>query len=190
MRQKKYILSEQELPTQWYNIQADMPNKPLPPLNPQTHQPMNADDLSHVFNKECSKQELDTEHAWIDIPEDVLEKYTFYRSTPLVRAYALEEALGTPAHIYFKNESINPLGSHKINSAIPQCYYCKQEGDTNRDWCRPVGCSPLLCSKTLRPGGSSLSGKDYHAAETIPFQYHAYVWSHCRGFSFHEYTRR
>ena len=74
MRQKKYILSEQELPTQWYNIQADMPNKPLPPLNPQTHQPMNADDLSHVFNKECSKQELDTEHAWIDIPEDVLEK--------------------------------------------------------------------------------------------------------------------
>ncbi|XP_041598371.1 tryptophan synthase beta chain 2-like [Vulpes lagopus] len=108
-----------------------MPNKPLPPLNPQTHQPMNADDLSHVFNKECSKQELDTEHAWIDIPEDVLEKYTFYRSTPLVRAYALEEALGTPAHIYFKNESINPLGSHKINSAIPQCYYCKQEGDTN-----------------------------------------------------------
>ena len=83
MRQKKYILSEQELPTQWYNIQADMPNKPLPPLNPQTHQPMNADDLSHVFNKECSKQELDTEHAWIDIPEDVLEKYTFYRSTPL-----------------------------------------------------------------------------------------------------------
>ena len=130
MRQKKYILSEQELPTQWYNIQADMPNKPLPPLNPQTHQPMSADDLSHVFNKECSKQELDTEHAWIDIPEDVLEKYTFYRSTPLVRAYALEEALGTPAHIYFKNESTNPLGSHKINSAIPQCYVSDRAFDT------------------------------------------------------------
>lgn len=131
MRQKKFILQESELPKQWYNIQADMPNKPLPPLNPQTHQPLTADDLSHIFNKECSKQELDTEHAWIDIPEDVLEKYTFYRSTPLVRAYALEEALGTPAHIYFKNESTNPLGSHKINSALPQCYYCKQEGDTN-----------------------------------------------------------
>ena len=101
MRQKKFILQESELPKQWYNIQADMPNKPLPPLNPQTHQPLTADDLSHIFNKECSKQELDTEHAWIDIPEDVLEKYTFYRSTPLVRAYALEEALGTPAHIYF-----------------------------------------------------------------------------------------
>lgn len=108
-----------------------MPNKPLPPLNPQTHKPLNADDLSHIFNKECSKQELDVEHAWIDIPEDVREKYTYYRSTPLVRAYALEEALGTPAHIYFKNESTNPLGSHKINSAIPQCYYCKQEGDSN-----------------------------------------------------------
>ena len=131
MKQKKFILQESEIPTQWYNIQADLPNKPLPPLNPQTHQPLSADDLSHIFNKECSKQELDQEHAWIDIPEDVLEKYTFYRSTPLVRAYALEEALGTPAHIYFKNESTNPLGSHKINSALPQCYYCKQEGDTN-----------------------------------------------------------
>ena len=108
-----------------------MLNKPLPPLNPATHKPLNADDLSHIFNKECSKQELDIEHAWIEIPEEVREKYTYYRSTPLVRAYALEEALGTPAHIYFKNESTNPLGSHKINSAIPQCYYCKQEGDTN-----------------------------------------------------------
>lgn len=131
MRQKKFILQEKDIPTQWYNIQADMPNKPLPPLNPQTHKPMTAEDLSQVFNLECAKQELDTEHAWIDIPEDVQEKYTFYRSTPLVRAYGLEEALGTTAHIYFKNESVNPLGSHKINSALPQCYYCKQEGDTN-----------------------------------------------------------
>ena len=108
-----------------------MPNKPLPPLNPATHKPLDAEDLSHIFNKECSKQELDVDNAWIEIPEEVREKYTYYRSTPLVRAYALEEALGTPAHIYFKNESTNPLGSHKINSAIPQCYYCKQEGDTN-----------------------------------------------------------
>jgi tryptophan synthase beta chain len=131
MRQKRFILQENEIPTHWYNIQADMPNKPLPPLNPATHKPLDADDLSHIFNKECSKQELDVEHAWIEIPEEVREKYTYYRSTPLVRAYALEEALGTPAHIYFKNESTNPLGSHKINSAIPQCYYCKQEGDTN-----------------------------------------------------------
>ncbi len=131
MRQKKFILQEQEIPTYWYNIQADMPTKPLPPLNPATRKPLNADDLSHIFNKECAKQEMDMEHTWIEIPEEVREKYSYYRTTPLVRAYALENALGTTAHIYFKNESTNPLGSHKINSAIPQCYYCKQEGDTN-----------------------------------------------------------
>ena len=131
MRQKKFILQEQEIPTHWYNIQADMPTKPLPPLNPATRKPLNADDLSHIFNKECAKQEMDMEHTWIEIPEEVREKYSYYRTTQLVRAYALENALGTTAHIYFKNESTNPLGSHKINSAIPQCYYCKQEGDTN-----------------------------------------------------------
>ncbi len=130
-KRKKYLLDEEQIPTQWYNIQADMPTKPLPPLNPATRKPMNADDLSHIFSKECSRQELDVEHAWIDIPEEVQDKYRFYRSTPLVRAYALEKVLDTPAHIYFKNESVNPLGSHKINSAIPQCYYCKQEGITN-----------------------------------------------------------
>ena len=130
-RQKKFILEENQIPEQWYNIQADMVNKPLPPLNPATHEALTADDLSHIFASECAKQGLDMEHAWIDIPEEVRDKYKFYRSTPLVRAYGLEEALDTPAHIYFKNESVNPLGSHKINSAIPQCYYCKQEGTTN-----------------------------------------------------------
>ncbi len=129
--QKRFLLPESELPTQWYNIQADMPNKPQPPLNPQTREPVGVDDLSRIFARECAKQELDTEHAWIDIPAPVLEMYKYYRSTPLVRAYALEQAIGTPAHIYFKNESVNPLGSHKLNSALPQCYYCKQEGVTN-----------------------------------------------------------
>ena len=129
--QKRFLLDEKDIPTQWYNIQADMPNKPLAPLNPATHEPMRVDDLAKIFSKECSKQELDTEHAWIDIPEEVLDMYKYYRSTPLVRAYALEKALDTPAHIYFKNESVNPLGSHKVNSAIPQCYYCKKEGVTN-----------------------------------------------------------
>ena len=129
--QKRFLLEEKDIPTQWYNIQADMPNKPLAPLNPATHEPMRVDDLAKIFSKECSKQELDTEHAWIDIPEEVLDMYKYYRSTPLVRAYALEKALDTPAHIYFKNESVNPLGSHKVNSAIPQCYYCKKEGVTN-----------------------------------------------------------
>lgn len=130
-KQKKFLLQENEIPTQWYNIQADMINKPMPPLNPATHEPLTADDLSHIFNKACSEQELDTTHAWIDIPDEVLEKYKYYRATPLVRAYELEKALDTPAHIYFKNESTNPLGSHKINSALAQCYYCKQEGVTN-----------------------------------------------------------
>ncbi len=131
MKQKRFILQENELPTAWYNIQADMPTKPLPPIHPATRQPLGVDDLAHIFPRECCVQELDTEHDFIPIPDQVLEKYSFYRSTPLVRAYALEEALQTPAHIYFKNESVNPLGSHKINSALAQCYYAKQEGTTN-----------------------------------------------------------
>ena len=131
MKQKRFILQENELPTAWYNIQADMPTKPMPPIHPATRQPLGVDDLAHIFPRECCVQELDTEHDFIPIPEEVLDKYRFYRSTPLVRAYALEEALQTPAHIYFKNESVNPLGSHKINSALAQCYYAKQEGTTN-----------------------------------------------------------
>ncbi len=130
-KQKRFLLQENELPTQWYNLQADMITKPLPPLNPATQESLTVEDLARIFSEECSRQELDMEHAWIDIPEEVQDKYRYYRATPLVRAYALEEALDTPAHIYFKNESTNPLGSHKINSALPQCYYCKQEGVTN-----------------------------------------------------------
>ena len=131
MKQKKFVLQESEIPQQWYNIQADMVNKPLPPLNPATKEPLKAEDLFPIFAEECARQELDTTHQWIDIPEEVQEKYRYYRSTPLVRAYELERALDTPAHIYFKNESTNPLGSHKVNSALPQCYYCKQQGVTN-----------------------------------------------------------
>lgn len=130
-RQKRYFLSEEQIPTQWYNIQADMVNKPLPPLNPATKKPLTPEDLYPIFCEECSRQELDQEHAWIDIPEEVRELYAYYRSTPLVRAYGLEKALGTPAHIYFKNESVSPVGSHKLNSAIAQAYYCKKEGVTN-----------------------------------------------------------
>ncbi len=131
IKQKRYFLSEEEIPTQWYNIQADMKNKPLPPLNPATKQPLKPEDLFPVFSEELSRQELDQEHAWINIPEEVREMYKYYRSTPLVRAYGLEKALGTPAHIYFKNESVSPVGSHKLNSALAQAYYCKQEGVTN-----------------------------------------------------------
>lgn len=114
-----------------YNIQADMPNKPMPMLDPKTKKPMTPEDMFPLFSMEASRQEMDQEHAWIDIPEAVREQYKYYRSTPLVRAYGLEKALGTPAHIYFKNESVSPIGSHKLNSALAQAYYCKQEGVTN-----------------------------------------------------------
>ena len=130
-RQKRFILPESEIPTQWYNIQADMPNKPMPPLHPGTKQPLKAEDLFPIFAEELARQEMNQTDQWIDIPEPVREMYKYYRSTPLVRAYGLEEALGTPAHIYFKNESVSPVGSHKLNSALPQAYYNKIQGVTN-----------------------------------------------------------
>ena len=108
-----------------------MPVKPMPMLDPVTRQPVTVDDLSSLFSEECSRQELNQTDRWIDIPDEVLDKYAYYRTTPLVRAYGLEEALGTPAHIYFKNESVSPIGSHKLNSALAQAYYCKKEGVTN-----------------------------------------------------------
>lgn len=131
MRQKRFFLPEDAIPKQWYNIQADMPVRPMPMLNPRTNEPVTHEDLSTLFCEECSRQELNTTDSWIDIPEEVRERYTYYRATPLVRAYGLEEALGTPAHIYFKNESVSPIGSHKLNSALAQAYYCKKEGVTN-----------------------------------------------------------
>ena len=130
-KQKRYFLTEEEIPTQWYNIQADMVNKPLPPINPATKQPLKAEDLYPVFAEELCRQELNQTDAWIDIPQEVRDMYKYYRSTPLVRAYGLEQALGTPAHIYFKNESVSPVGSHKLNSALAQAYYCKKQGITN-----------------------------------------------------------
>ncbi len=128
---KRFILPESEIPTQWYNIMADMPNKPMLPLNPGTKEPLVASDLYPIFAKELCHQELNQTDAYIDIPEEVRNLYKNYRCTPLVRAYDLEKALGTPAHIYFKNESVSPIGSHKINSALAQAYYCKKEGITN-----------------------------------------------------------
>ena len=130
-RQKRYFLSESEIPTEWYNIQADMVNKPLPPLHPGTKQPLKAEDLYPIFAEELARQELNQTDPWIHIPEPVRDMYKYYRSTPLVRAYGLEEALGTPAHISFKNESVSPVGSHKLNSALAQAYYNKVQGVTN-----------------------------------------------------------
>ncbi len=130
-KQKRFFLQENEIPRKWYNIVADMKNKPLPMLNPQTKKPITVDEMCGLFNRACSEQELNTTDAWIEIPEEVRDLYKSYRSTPLVRAYGLEKALDTPAHIYFKNESVSPVGSHKLNSALAQAYYCKKEGVTN-----------------------------------------------------------
>lgn len=131
MKQKRFFLPEEEIPRQWYNVQADMPVKPQPMLDPVTRKPVTEESLSQIFCRECAKQELNVTDRWIDIPEKVREMYTYYRSTPLVRAYGLEEALGTPAHIFFKNESVSPVGSHKLNSALAQAYYCAQQGISN-----------------------------------------------------------
>lgn len=124
----KIYLEEHEMPKQWYNVRADMKNKPAPLLNPKTHEPMMAKDLEQVFCKELVKQELDDTTAYIDIPGEINDFYKMYRPSPLVRAYCLEEKLQTPAKIYYKFEGNNTSGSHKLNSAIAQAYYAKQQG--------------------------------------------------------------
>ncbi|MDR0418644.1 MAG: TrpB-like pyridoxal phosphate-dependent enzyme [Prevotellaceae bacterium] len=130
MSTKKFLLSENDIPKQWYNIVADMKNKPLLPLNPATKKPLTSADLEPIFAKELCKQEF-TQERYVEIPNEVREIFKIYRPTPLVRAYGLEKALDTPVHIYFKNESVSPVGSHKLNSAIPQVYYNKMQGITH-----------------------------------------------------------
>ncbi len=124
----KIYLEEQEMPRAWYNVRADMKNKPAPLLNPETLKPMTAEELSVVFCEELVKQELDNENAYIEIPEEIRNFYKMYRPSPLVRAYCLEEKLQTPAKIYYKFEGNNTSGSHKLNSAIAQAYYAKNQG--------------------------------------------------------------
>ena len=124
----KIYLSEEEMPKYWYNVRADMKNKSAPLINPATKQPMTFDELRHVFCDELVRQELDETTAYIEIPQEIRDFYKMYRPSPLVRAYCLEQKLGTPAHIYYKFEGNNTSGSHKLNSAIAQAYYAKQQG--------------------------------------------------------------
>ena len=124
----KIYLKEDELPKSWYNVRADMKNKPAPLLNPATLKPMTADDLKAVFCDELIAQELDETNAYIPIPEEIVDFYKMYRPSPLVRAYCLEKKLQTPAKIYYKFEGNNTSGSHKLNSAIAQAYYAKKQG--------------------------------------------------------------
>ena len=124
----KIYLDENEIPTQWYNVRADMKNKPAPLLNPATLKPMTHADLAPVFCDDLIDQELDDTDAYIDIPEEIQNFYKMYRPSPLIRAYFLEKALDTPAKIYYKFEGNNTSGSHKLNSAIAQAYYAKKQG--------------------------------------------------------------
>ena len=124
----KIYLSEDEMPKAWYNLRADMKIKPAPLLNPGTHQPMTAEELAPVFCDELIQQELDDDTPYFPIPEEVYNFYKMYRPSPLVRAYCLEKALGTPAKIYYKFEGNNTSGSHKLNSASAQAYYAKKQG--------------------------------------------------------------
>lgn len=124
----KIYLEESEMPREWYNVRADMKKKPAPILNPETLKPVTEDELSHIFCRELARQELDDTTAYFEIPEEIRNFYRMYRPAPLVRAYCLEEKLDTPAHIYYKFEGNNTSGSHKLNSAIAQAYYAKQQG--------------------------------------------------------------
>ena len=127
MKERKILLTEKDIPENWYNIMADMPNKPLPPLNPATKEPIGPEALTPIFPMGLIQQEVSAE-KWIQIPDAVRDIYTVYRPTPLYRAYNLEKALDTPAKIYYKYEGVSPAGSHKPNTAIPQAYYNKLEG--------------------------------------------------------------
>ena len=124
----KTYLDENEIPTAWYNLRADMKVKPAPLLNPATHKPLRADELTPIFCEELVKQELDNDTAFFPIPQEILDFYKMYRPSPLVRAYCLEKVLDTPAKIYYKFEGNNTSGSHKLNSAIAQAYYAKKQG--------------------------------------------------------------
>jgi len=124
----KIYLTEEEMPQAWYNLRADMVNKPAPLLHPETRQPMTEEDLSGIFCSELARQELDDTTAYIPIPQEIRDFYKMYRPAPLVRAYCLEKKLGTPAKIYYKFEGNNTSGSHKLNSAIAQAYYAKEQG--------------------------------------------------------------
>lgn len=127
MTERKIILTEKEIPENWYNILADMPNKPLPPLHPESQQPIGAEHLAPLFPSELIKQEVSTDR-WITIPDEVREIYRLWRPSPLYRAYGLEKALDTPAKIYYKYEGVSPAGSHKSNTAVAQAYYNKLDG--------------------------------------------------------------
>ena len=180
MDTKKFLLQENDIPRAWYNIVADMKNKPMPPLHPGTKKPLQPEDLYPIFAKELVHQELNTTDAWIEIPDEIRDMYKVWRPTPLVRAYGLEKALDTPAHIYFKNESVSPIGSHKLNSAIAQAYFCKKEGVTN-----------ITTEKAAGQWGAALGriyGKSQLSSKALSPFYHANI--RCTGNCIPKYVNK
>lgn len=166
----KIYLEESEMPTQYYNVRADMKKKPAPLLNPGTLEPMTAEELSQVFCEELVKQELDDTTPYFDIPQEIQDFYKMYRPSPLVRAYCLEEKLQTPAKIYYKFEGNNTSGSHKLNSAITQAYYAKKQGlkgVTTETGAGQWGNSPFHGMRLPRLGLQSIYGKSFLRAETF-----------------------
>ena len=160
MVNNKILLRADQLPRKWYNVAADIKDHLVPPLDPSTGQPMDPAKLSILFAEALIEQEVSTER-WIDIPEPVLDQYTVFRPTMLVRARQLEEYLGTPARIYYKNEGTSPPGSHKTNTAIPQAFYNKQEGIkrlTTETGGRPMGFGPFLRVQQIRDRTPGLHG--------------------------------
>ena len=151
----RLYLTEEQIPTAWYNLRADMKEKPEPMLNPATGKPVSEEDLYPVFCKELAHQEMDNDTQYIEIPPEVLEMYKNYRPSPLCRAYNLEKALDTPAKIYYKFEGNNTSGSHKLNSAIPQAYYA------NGNRRRSVGHSPFGSLLLFRPAPGSFHGEGF-----------------------------
>ena len=157
----KIYLEESEMPKSWYNLRADMKNKPAPLLHPGTHQPLKLEELTPIFCEELAKQELDDKTPYIEIPEEIRNFYKMYRPSPLVRAYCLEKQLGTPAKIYYKFEGNNTSGSHKLNSAIAQAYYAKKQGLKGVTTETGAG-------QWFRSGLSGLYGKGFLRAEAVP----------------------
>ena len=161
-------MDESELPKAWYNLRADMKNKPAPLLNPATLKPMTFEELRPVFCDELVRQELDDTTPYFEIPKEILDFYKMYRPSPLIHAEFLEKALGTPAKIYYKFEGNNTSGSHKLNSAIAQAYYAKQQGlkgRHHRNRRRPVGHRPLHGLLLLRAGLQGVHGEGFLRAE-------------------------
>ncbi len=169
MESLRITLEQSEIPTHWYNVVADMPNPPPPPLGPDC-KPVSPEQMGMIFPMAILEQEMSAER-WIPIPERVREVYRLWRPSPLIRARRLEEVLGTPARIYYKYEGVSPAGSHKPNTAVPQAFYNQQAGDQthrDRDRGRAVGLFDGLCWPDVWPRGAGLYGQDQLPAEALP----------------------